>query len=96
MSVADEMGPRPHVHADDKAVDLLTGEELEAIDLMGRVAVLLAVIVAPGPAANQDTLELHHHIHAIQRAIGSQAAARAYSQRFRQLGDVGAWNEATS
>lgn len=78
------------------ASPLLTDEELEAIELMGRVADLLAVIVAPGATAEQDTLELHHHVHAIQRAIGSQAAARAYPQRFRQLGDVGAWNEATS
>lgn len=95
-AVFAEAEEKLHAHLEalhpEPAAPALTSTELEALDLSGKLADLLSQVVAPGPTAAQDTAELHHHVHAIQRYVGSQAAARAYPERFRLLGDVGAWN----
>jgi hypothetical protein len=47
---------------------------------------LVSEVVADGPSAAGDLRELVVHIHGIQHAIMSQAAARAYPDRYRLLG----------
>jgi len=44
-------------------------------------------VVGDGPTRDDDLRELRDHIHAVQRAIGSQAAARAHPACFRLLGE---------
>lgn len=66
--------------------DLLTDAEHEAVAVAGRLAELIADIVADGPSAQGDITEAVHHIHAVQRMILAQAAARAYPDRYRLLG----------
>lgn len=68
--------------------DLLTAEELAAVDLAARLAESLARVVGDGPTRNADLNELLVHVHAIQQAVMSQAAARAYPESFRLLGGV--------
>jgi hypothetical protein len=46
----------------------------------------LGLIVQHGPARSSDLGELACHIHAVQRAVLAQAAARAYPDRYRLLG----------
>lgn len=68
---------------------LLTADEHEAIRLLGKVANLLArSIIADGPTRGHDTDEAFFHVHALQRMVGSQAAARAYPDQFRLLGST--------
>lgn len=47
---------------------------------------LVREVVADGSSAAGDLRELASHIHAIQHAILSQAAARVYPDRYRLLG----------
>jgi hypothetical protein len=68
--------------------DLLTPDELAAMDLTGLLANQLARIVGQGDNRQNDLAELlGNHIHGIQHAIMSQAAARAYPEKFRLLGE---------
>ena len=67
---------------------MLTGDEQKALDALANVAGLLAVIVGRGPTRGADLAELYAHVHALQQAVMSQAAARAYPDRFRLLGEV--------
>lgn len=68
--------------------DLLTSDELAAIDLAARLAESLARVVGGGGTRNADLNELLVHVHVIQNAVLAQAAARAYPDRFRPLGGV--------
>ena len=69
------------------AVDLLTADEREAIRQAGQLYVLIAErIVGRGLTRNDDLAEIRAAIHVIQRAVESQAAARAYPAEFRLLG----------
>lgn len=47
-------------------------------------------------SCEQDLRELAAHIHGIQHAIMGQAAARAHPDRYRLLGEVGAWTKEVS
>lgn len=76
----------------DEDVSALTADELEALELTGRLAGALRRIIVNTPlAANRasiegDWAEVAHHIHVLQRYIGAQAAARMYPDKFRLLG----------
>lgn len=67
--------------------DLLTADEREAIRRAGHLYALIAgCIVGYGPTRKDDLAEIRAAIHVIQRAVESQAAARAYPREFRLLG----------
>lgn len=74
-------------HPRDLESGLLTDRELAAAELAGRLWSELCQVVGPGPTRGADLGELVVHIHAIQQAVLSQAAARAYPDRFRLLGE---------
>jgi hypothetical protein len=65
---------------------LLTEDEMAALDLLKDLTQLCTSIIAPGRELEADHSELVLHVHAIQRMIMAQAAARAYPQKFRLLG----------
>ena len=66
--------------------DALTPDEHHAIDLTAQLVNTLARVVGRGPTRDHDLAELFGKIHDIQHAIMSQAAARAYPDDFRLLG----------
>jgi hypothetical protein len=66
----------------------LTDDEHQAVALTAELWNLLCTIVDDGPSRDGDLAELCHHIHAIQRTVLAQAAARAYPGRYRLLGSV--------
>jgi len=66
----------------------LTKDELHALDLTAQLANAFGRIVGDGRTRQADLHEAVQHIHALQHAIMSQAAARAYPERFRLLGGV--------
>ncbi len=66
--------------------DLLTDDERKALRLSGKLVGLLHGIIGDGMQSANDWAEMAGHIHVIQRAIGAQAAARAYPGEFRLLG----------
>jgi hypothetical protein len=69
--------------------DLLTEAEHKAMDLTAQLWNLLCSDVVPeGRSRTKDLHELVAHIHAIQHTVMSQAAARAYPERYRLLGGV--------
>lgn len=68
--------------------ELLTEDEHRALDLTAELANLIVTIIARGNIREDDVNEAVFHIHALQRMIGSQAAARAYPERYRLLGGV--------
>lgn len=73
--------------------DLLTPDEHRAVELTAELWNALSAVVGDGPTRGRDLQELAAHIHAIQQAVLSHAAARAYPDRYRLLGDiVGGWN----
>lgn len=67
---------------------MLTDKEGEAVAALGKVAILLADIIADGPTRRADMAELYGHVHALQNAVLSQAAARQYPDRYRLLGEA--------
>lgn len=74
-------------------MDLLTEDELEAMDLSGKLANKLGKIIRQNGTKEQqdyDWQEAAMRIHALQHTIMAQAASRAYPERFRLLGG---WNE---
>jgi hypothetical protein len=56
-----------------------------AAELMGYVA---REIIGDGMSRRQDLAELAIHVHGIQNMVMAQAAARAYPDRYRLLGDT--------
>jgi hypothetical protein len=68
--------------------ELLTPDEQHAIDLTAELANTLGRIVGRGPTRDHDMAEICLHIHNIQHAVMAQAAARAYPDRFRLLGET--------
>lgn len=68
------------------AVQLLTGDEHEAIALAGQLANKLKAIIGEGPQADNDWAEIVPVVHQIQGWVMSQAAARAYPDRYRLKG----------
>jgi hypothetical protein len=66
--------------------DLLTAAEREVLAVLGDVArQLRAVAGGPGSA---DWLEAVPHLHALEQMVMGQAAARAYPQLYRLLGET--------
>jgi len=72
----------------------LNAAEREVMALTAELANAVGRVVGNDRTRHADLAELTAHIHAIQHAIMSQAAARAYPERFRLLGEVGAWEVA--
>lgn len=69
------------------AEELLTEAEHRAMALTVELVNLLArEVVADGRSRTGDINEFVGHVHGIQQAILSQAAARAYPDRYRLLG----------
>jgi len=66
--------------------DLLTPDERKAITMAGELWNQLCRVVGDGRTRDADMAELCAHIHAIQHAVMSQAAARAYPETYRLLG----------
>lgn len=76
--------------------DLLTPDEEEALDLSGRLAAKLRILVTAGrrgddtpdavATAEGDWAELAAAVHLVQRYVMSQAASRARPDRYRLLG----------
>jgi chaperonin GroEL (HSP60 family) len=67
--------------------DLLTDAEHAAMATTVTLANQLAEIIGDGTTSHGDINEAVHHLHAIQRMILAQAAARAYPDRYRLLGE---------
>lgn len=68
--------------------DLLTPAELRALDLTTELTNLLAgEIIGDGATRSGDINEMCKRIHDVQHMIMAQAAARAYPERFRLLGE---------
>lgn len=73
----------------DGRVDLLTDTEHRAMDLtVELVQVMVTEVIGQDASRDGDVAELVGHVHAIQHMIMSQAAARAYPDRYRLLGEV--------
>lgn len=66
--------------------ELMTAKEHEAMAVTAHLWNLLTGIVGFGETRSGDLNELVVHLHAIQRAIMAQAAARAYPESYRLLG----------
>lgn len=66
--------------------ELLTTQELEAMDMTAQLANKIHEIIGDGPTASADWSEAAAEIHVIQHRIMAQAAARAYPERFRLMG----------
>jgi len=73
--------------------DLLTPDELEAIDLLSRASSAIRRVIGVGPHATHDWADAATWIHNLQHAVMAQAAARAYPDRFRLLGQDGEWSK---
>ena len=67
---------------------LLTEKERAAIQRAGELYQLLEEIVAVDRNRWHDLAELAAHVHAIQHAVMAQAAARAYPDLYRLLGET--------
>lgn len=68
--------------------ELLTQGERNAVTTAALLAEQIADIIADGPSRDADLAEAVHHIHAVQRMVLAQAAARAYPDRYRLLGGL--------
>jgi hypothetical protein len=66
----------------------LTEGERDAIQQSADLWNTLCQVVDDGPTRNHDLAELAAHIHGIQHAVMSQAAARAYPDTYRLLGST--------
>lgn len=66
----------------------LTVLEHAVISDLGKLANDFSDIIGDGPTSKADFLEAVIHIHALQRMVMSNAAARAYPLLYRRLGEV--------
>lgn len=67
---------------------LLTADEHKAMSITGELANTLARVVGNDTSRGHDINELMGHVHVLQHAIMSQAAARAYPDLYRRLGET--------
>lgn len=65
---------------------LLTDAEKKVIEDAGNLWMSICGVVGKESTRDADLKELIVHIHAIQRAVMANAAARAYPEEFRPLG----------
>lgn len=70
------------------AKELLTEDEHAAVALAADLARALTRIPRWGPTRDGDLAELMAAVHTIQNAVLAQAAARAYPDRYRLLGET--------
>lgn len=71
----------------------LTDHEFKVISQTAELWNSLQSVVGTGPMRDSDLRELMVHVHAIQNCVLSQAARRAYPERFRMLGEIGDWGK---
>lgn len=69
-----------------KIEDLMTQEEHDCMTVSAELAELLRKVIGDGRQTEHDWAEAAAHIHAIQRMVMSQAAARAFPDLYRLLG----------
>lgn len=67
---------------------LLTEDEHRAVEMAGELWNLLCRIVGQGASRGGDLNEFIHLVHGIQRGVLKQAAARAYPNQYRLLGEM--------
>jgi hypothetical protein len=79
----------------DQTFAYLYEAERAVIRSLGEIWNSLCNIVEDGPSRQADLNEMVAHIHALQQAVMSNAASRAYPQEFRTLGGTIARREAT-
>ena len=84
-SAIDRRDAVPHPGRPDA---LLTETERAVVAELGQIWNRLCTIVGDGRTRKADLDELIVHVHALQQAVLSQAAGRAYPQEFRLLGGV--------
>lgn len=72
---------------------LLSEMEIQALRMSGELANLLSKIIGNGSTRDADWREAAAKIHDIQHMIAAQAAARAFPNEFRLLGERGAWRD---
>lgn len=68
--------------------ELLTSQEHKVIADAAQLWNDLCDIVGDGDSRDADLQEFYMSIHAIQRGVMKQAAARAYPDKYRLLGEV--------
>lgn len=67
---------------------LLTAAEHRAVEEAGKLYTFIARhICGEGPTRSHDLAELAQHVHAIQHLVMAQAAARAYPDTYRLMGE---------
>lgn len=66
---------------------MLTDDELRALEMCADLSNLVVTsVIGRSEHRDHDVDEFIFHIHAIQRMIAANSAARQYPQRFRLLG----------
>lgn len=69
--------------------ELLTADEMKALDLLTEFSILVRIkVIGDAETGHGDRREFVAHVHALQASIMSNAAARAYPDRFRTLGGI--------
>lgn len=80
---------QPAVRAPRLTAGLLTESEHEAIEAAGQLATLISErVIGSGPTRGDDIAEMEAALHVVQRMVMAQAAARAYPNSYRLLGEV--------
>ena len=67
---------------------MLSEQERSALRVCGNLWGQVCEIVGQGPTRESDLNEIMVHVHAIQRAIMAQSAAREHPGEFRLLGEM--------
>lgn len=85
--VTDDPAPVVRVMSAGTPRPWLTDDEHRAVHLAGELWTLLCGIIGDRRTREADLRELVVHVHALQNAVMAQAAARAYPDRYRLLGE---------
>jgi hypothetical protein len=67
---------------------MLTDRERATVAKLGEVWGDICAVVEDGPTRGHDLSELVAHLHALQHAVMSNAAGRAFPDEFRRLGST--------
>jgi hypothetical protein len=84
---------KPERNREQMADELLTAEERELVQDLGRIYTRMMDVVRDERTRDDDLREIRFHIHGLQRMLMAQAAARAYPSEFRLLGGGVSRNE---